>query len=69
MAKYSVTIPIAGHVVVEVEASNDEEAIDRAIERNLTMDDIEEWETLRSFYEGNLCHCPRPWEAEATRID
>lgn len=66
MAKriYSVTLPIAGHAYLEVEAESEEAAIDEALDK-VTFDHIESWEALAQFHQGNVCYCPRPWEADA----
>jgi hypothetical protein len=64
MKNYSVTIPIAGHVYIEVEAENEEDAKNKAFE-NCPDGDIE-WDALESFNTGNVCHCPAPWEIEIT---
>lgn len=68
VAKYTVTIPIAGHAVVEVEADSKQEAIEAAIE-NVTIDDIEDWEAIEQFHQGNVCYCPHPWEAEVEGLE
>ena len=68
MAFYSVTIPIAGHVVLEVEASSEKEAIEKGIEE-ADESHIDDWECLKQFNSGNVCHCPGPWEAEAELQD
>ena len=66
MKTYTVTIPIAGHAVIEVEADNAEEAIERALNSDkLTIDSIESWEALEQFNRGNVCYCPSPWQAAA----
>ena len=63
---YVVTIPIAGHAVVYVNANNAEEAIEAAMSSDqLTIKSIESWEAIERFLEGNVCYCPQPWEAEA----
>lgn len=64
MPTYNVTLPIAGHAFVEVEADSEEAAIEAALDA-VTRDDIEEWEALREFNRGNVCNCPSPWEATA----
>ena len=51
-----------------VEADSEEEAIEKAIE-TVHLDDVENWEALKEFNMGNVCFCPRPWEAEATCED
>ena len=69
MAKtYSVTVPIAGHAFIEIEADSEEEAIELAI-NEVTLENIEEWTSLAQFNRGNVCYCPSPWEAEAECID
>jgi len=70
MAKFSVLIPFAGSICIEVEADNEEAAIEAAFNsEDLTLDNVESWEALREFITGNVCHCPSPWEAEATPIE
>lgn len=70
MAKYSVLIPIAGHICIEVDAESEQAAIDAAFESDdLTLDNVEQWEALTEFNSGNVCHCPSPWEAVAELID
>jgi hypothetical protein len=64
---WEVTVPIAGHAYVEVEAETEEEAIEKAI-NNIQIDDIQEWTALEQFNQGNVCYCPQPWDAEATEI-
>jgi hypothetical protein len=64
MAEYSVVIPIAGHAYKIVEADSEAEAIDKALE-TITIDDVDQWEGLKRYHSGNVCHCPGPWEAEA----
>jgi hypothetical protein len=70
MAKYQVTIPVAGHVFMEVEANSPDEAIERAMfEGEFRSSDIEGWELLEAFNRGNICYCPQPWEATAEEIE
>lgn len=64
---FSVTIPIAGHAFLEVEAETEPEAIEAAFEK-VTLDHVEDWEALQRFNAGNVCYCPSPWEAEAEDI-
>jgi hypothetical protein len=68
MAIYCVTIPIAGHAILTVEASSKEEAIEKGME-GAKLADIETWECLEQFNSGNVCHCPSPWKAEAELED
>lgn len=62
--EYQVTIPIAGHAFITVEAESEEEAIDIAM-GEVTIDHVEEWIPVEQFTQGNVCYCPHPWEAEA----
>lgn len=64
MRVYAVTIPIAGHAFMEVEANNEEEAIEIAMD-SVSIGDVENWEPLEQFNQGNVCYCPAPWEVEA----
>lgn len=68
MKTYSVTLPIAGHLCLSVEADSASEAVDKAME-DASLSDIEGWEVLKQFNQGNVCHCPHPWEAEAVCTD
>ena len=65
---YGVTLPIAGHAFVEVEAESEEAAIEAAL-NTVTSKHLESWEALEQFNEGNVCYCPSPWEAEAVEHD
>ncbi len=66
MKTYTVTVPIAGHLLMEVKAENAVDAIEVALNsEHLTLDKIENWEALRQFNTGNVCYCPHPWKAEA----
>lgn len=58
---FHVIIPIAGHAVKEVEAVSEEAAIEEAF-NTVTLDDLENWEALERFHQGNVCYCPSPWE-------
>jgi hypothetical protein len=63
MKTYEVKVPIAGHLTVSVQADSEEEAIEKAVDSG-TMADLDCWEALKQFNQGNICHCPQPWEAE-----
>lgn len=63
MTEYLVTIPIAGHAFIDVEADSAEEAQEKAFEI-VRRDHIEEWEPLTQFNSGNVCYCPSPWEVK-----
>jgi hypothetical protein len=60
---YIVTIPIAGHISFEIEAETEEAAIQSAWDADPDNGDVT-WEMLESFGQGNVCHCPSPWEVE-----
>ena len=60
---YGVTVPIAGHAYIEVEASSEEEAQEMAFQ-NVEVRDMQEWDALKQFIRGNVCYCPAPWEVE-----
>jgi hypothetical protein len=66
MKTYTVTVPIAGHIVLEIEAESAAEACEAALSsEQLTADNIETWEALEAFNTGNVCHCPSPWKITA----
>jgi hypothetical protein len=65
---YSVTIPIAGHVIVEVDAEDEKSAIKKALDAEISAEDIEQWQTLDRFLQGNVCYCPKPWEVSAEEV-
>jgi hypothetical protein len=69
MAKlFVVTIPVAGHAVIEVEADDKEAAIKMAMSA-ATEKNIDSWEFLEQFNKGNVCYCPSPWRVEAESVD
>ncbi len=68
MALYEVIMPIAGHVLVEVEAESEADAIDKAFEAEITTNEIEEWDVYRHLQQGNVSYV-RYNRAEATMID
>lgn len=69
MAKtWAVVVPIAGHAYIEVDADTEEEALEKAID-GVTSDHFESWEALEQFNQGNVCYCPRPWQAEVNAFD
>ena len=61
MSVYTVTLPIAGHAVVEVEANTKAEAIEEAMEI-VSIDNIDDWEAMPRFSGGNVLYCPTPHE-------
>ena len=66
MKSWDVTIPIAGHAYLTIEADSEEEAIEKALD-TVRLSDIGNWEGLRQFPQ-DICHCPSPWEAEAEQV-
>ena len=64
MKLWYVTIPIAGHVFVEVEAATKEEAREKAFMSDIAVVGDVTWDLLTSFGTGNVCHCPQPWSVE-----
>ena len=66
--EYNVTIPIAGHAYMTIEADSEEEAIEKAME-SITINDVAEWEPLQEVNRGNVCCFPSPWEAIAEEIN
>jgi len=65
MRLWSVTMPIAGHAFLEVEAETEEQAREMAF-NTVTFDHVEKWEALEQFNQGNVCYCPSPWQVEIT---
>jgi hypothetical protein len=69
MKTYIVTIPIAGHVSFEIEAETEEAAKKAAWSKDSSGPEAElTWETLETFGQGNVCHCPTPWEVEVEEV-
>lgn len=71
---YWVSVPFAGNYGVSVEAADEDEAKNKALEACPILDatfdegvagEIQEWEALEKFNSGNVCYCPHPWEIEA----
>ena len=60
---YTVVIPMAGHLIVTVQAKDEAEAKDKAFDE-ADLNHLEDWEALEKFNQGNVCHCPSPWEVE-----
>lgn len=55
MKKYTVKVPIVAVCYVEVEAENEQEAIDMAFESDdLKLENVDEWEPLEHIVEGNV---------------
>jgi hypothetical protein len=64
---YIVTIPIAGHISFEIAAETEEAAIKAAWDAPPIVGEVT-WEMLESFGQGNVCHCPSPWEVEVEEV-
>jgi hypothetical protein len=56
MKRFLVTLPVSGHVSVEVEAEDGEAAIQAAFDKSFTKEDIEEWDIHRHLVRGNVCY-------------
>lgn len=56
MPKYGVSLPVTGQIYVEVDADDEESAIDAALEKELTNKEkrLMEWETIREVVRGNV---------------
>lgn len=54
--KFSVTIPITGVIYAEVEAEDEEAAIERAFEGEYSAHEIESWQMHRQIVQGNVFH-------------
>lgn len=67
MKKYNVRIPVTGVVDVEVDAENEEEAIEAALQKEISNKDLTEWETCREVVQGNV-FCGHTNSIEATEI-
>jgi hypothetical protein len=57
MATYSVKLPFAGYLSVEVEADSEEDAVSKAM-NDASLDDVEEWETFTHIVQGNVLYAP-----------
>lgn len=54
--KYAVSLPITGFVYFEIEADNEEQAIAKCMESDITTNDIAEWGVHEHVIEGNVFH-------------
>lgn len=55
--KYTVKIPIVAVCYVDVEADNEQEAIEKAmISDDLNLENVDEWEALEHICEGNVVY-------------
>lgn len=74
MSLKNVILPIAGMVVVRVEADSDEEAIEKAINSGWSIDfnsddgvELLEIDAFEKIVQGNICYAPQ-WEAEVEDV-
>ena len=70
MAKtWGVTLPLTGKLYVEVEAEDEEAAIEAALASNdVIIENIEEWEVVKEISRGNV-FCGLQNRADAQLID
>lgn len=66
--RWVVTVPVAGHLTFEIQASTEAAAIEKALHTSPDLGELT-YETLTSFHKGNVCYCPSPWKAEAEVIE
>lgn len=53
--EYTVLVPITGYVEVIVEAENEQEAIDKAMDdEDVNLDYVIEWDTTKHITEGDV---------------
>lgn len=68
MKTYGVTLPIMGTAYVEVEAGSEEEAIEAALNGEITFGDFSEWDAVRQIVRGRV-FCGSTNEAYAEEIE
>lgn len=70
--KFDVTVPIVGYSYVTVEADNEEEAKEKALDQCCDFDnenvDIAEIYGVEKVAEGNVVHHPF-WDIEVEKLD
>lgn len=54
MPKYVVTLPVSGYCIVDVEAENEDAAIEVAMEV-ASQEHLESWQTHKRIVYGNVC--------------
>lgn len=67
MRKFSVAVPMTGVFFVEVDAEDEEKAIDLAMQKDFKIEDLENWEIHRYIVRGNVFYGDYS-EAEAEDI-
>ena len=58
MSTYSVTVSIFGNATIFIEADNEKEALEKALNEGWGKDCINEWELITEPCRGNVCHLP-----------
>jgi len=58
MKEYEVRLPVAGFVIVSVEANDETEALDKAMSSDISTDDMEEWNVYEHIVQGNVFYGP-----------
>lgn len=56
MKKYGVTLPLVGHIYLEVEAENKKEALEKALETQWKDENIVDLEAIERVVEGNVVY-------------
>jgi len=59
MKEYDVTLPICGYVSLRVAAENEETALEKALDSNITTKDIVEWDAYKRIVDGDIFHGPQ----------
>ena len=68
MPKYGITIPVAGYVWTEVEANDQDEAIEIAMDKSFSTGQIKEWNLYKQFMKGNVSQIDGPTEIEIQEL-
>jgi hypothetical protein len=68
MATYSVKLPISGYVLADVEAASEKEAIQKAMDHDFRLADIEEWQVMEYLSQGNISYASCN-EASAEKVE
>ncbi len=55
MKTYAVTVPFTGTMFIEVQAENEDDAIETALSE-VTSEHIEGWNAVRKIVQGNVFH-------------
>jgi len=68
MARYEVTLPVHGYIVVEVEADNEKAAIKTAACFDWNVEDVQELNAYTRIVEGNVVYVT-PYHAEVEELE